>query len=196
MSALVLVMPMPGPVPVRSVSFEMPKSSTLIEKLAVAPPDTEEVRGLEVAVNDSQRMGVGHGDAGLQHEFDGLLDGQGPPLLDPGGEIAALQVLHDHVRRAVLQRADVADASDVLALDLHRRPGFLDEPRHGLRVPEGLRMEELESDLLVELDMPGRDDDAHAAHTEDLVDPVLARDDIALVNAGRKLGRPSVHVLR
>ena len=37
-------------------------------------------------------------------------------------EIAALEVLHHHVRRAVVELADVEDARDVLALELGRRP--------------------------------------------------------------------------
>ena len=59
------------------------------------------LRRLEVPVNDAERVRLGEGVAGLQHEVDGLLDRQRAPLLEPRGEVAALQVLHHHVGRAV-----------------------------------------------------------------------------------------------
>ena len=62
--------------------FEMPKSSTLIDELPVGAPDAEEVRGLQIAVDDAERVGVRDGDAGLEHELDRLVDRQGATLLE------------------------------------------------------------------------------------------------------------------
>src|SRR6202042_1575932 len=45
--------------------------------------------------------------------------------------------------------------------------------------------EKLECNLLVELDMTGRHNDAHPTRAENLVDAVFARDHVALANARR-----------
>src|SRR5688572_31113116 len=47
---------------------------------------------------------------------------QGTALLQEGREVAALQVLHDDVGRAVLEGSDVEHARHVRALQLDRRP--------------------------------------------------------------------------
>ena len=60
----------------RRVTFEMPKSSTLIDSLAVGALDAEQVRRLQVPVDDAERVRLRDGFASLQHEIDGLLDGQ------------------------------------------------------------------------------------------------------------------------
>ena len=94
-----------GPAAPRPSIFEIPKSSTLIDELPVGAPHAEEVRRLEVAVDDAERVRLGDRLAGLEHEVDRLLDGQRAALLEPRGEVPALEVLHHHVRRAVLERA-------------------------------------------------------------------------------------------
>ena len=89
------------------------------------------------------------------------------------------------------QRPDVEHARDVVALQPHRRAGLareaLDEP--GLREPQ--REHELERDLLVELQVRRRDHDAHAAHAEDAVDPVLAGQHVP-ARDGNAAGRQAV----
>jgi hypothetical protein len=99
-----------------------------------------------------------------------------------------LEVLHDHVRRAVLERAHVDHARDVLALDLHRRPRLAREAGDRLGVAERLGQEELERDLLVELDVVRGDDDPHPADAEDALDAVLAGEDVAFADP---LSQPS-----
>ena len=69
-------------------------------------------------------------------------------------------------------------ARDVLALDLHRRPGLADETGHGFGAPERLGEQELDGHPLVELQVVRRDDDPHAAHAQDPFDPILARQNI------------------
>ena len=125
--------------PPPSSVLEMPKSSTLMDELPVGAPDAEEVRGLEVAVDDAERVRVGDGDAGLEHELDRLLERERAALLEHGGEVAPLEVLHHHVRSAGLERADVEDAGHVLARDLHRGPGLAGEAGDDLRASEHLR---------------------------------------------------------
>ena len=93
-------------------------------------------------------------------------------------EVVALEVLHDHVRRAVLERADVEHARDVLALELAAAAA----PRgRSARATSGfcsaVGQEELDRDALLELEVRRRDDDAHAALPEDALDAVLADED-------------------
>ena len=116
--------------------------------------------------------------------------GSGPLVSNHAREIAALEVLHHHVRRAGLERADVDDARDVLALDLRRGARLAGEARDDLGVRRGLRQEELERDALAELEVHRRDDDAHPAAAEDALDPVLAGEDVARSrSAGAFIGR-------
>ena len=130
-------------------------------------------------MHDPERVRFGDGLAGLKQELDGLLDAQRSLLGQPGAEVGAVEELHDDVRRAVLQRADVDDPGDVLALDLDRRSGLAVEPRHRLLIGGGLGEQEFQRDALVELQVVRGDDDAHAARAEDALDPVLSSKDIA-----------------
>lgn len=107
--------------------------------------------------------------------------GNGPVLGEPVGEIAPLEEFHDDERRAVFQRADVEDASHVLALDLHRRSGLAHEAPRRDRGSPLLRQEQLDRDGLVELHVVGSDDDAHAPYAEDALHAVLAREHLALM---------------
>jgi hypothetical protein len=67
------------------------------------------------AVHDAQAMRFSQRFAVLQHELHRLLDGQHALLIEPSTEISALQVvLHDLVRRAVVERANVDDARHML----------------------------------------------------------------------------------
>ncbi len=135
-------------------------------------------------MDDAERVRFGDRLARLQHEVHRLVGRKLALLREQRREIAALEVLHDHVRRAALELADVGDAGDVLALDLHGGARLALEAREGLRVGERLRQEEFQRDLLVELDVVRRDDDAHPANAEDALDAVLSRKDVALFDAG------------
>lgn len=132
-------------------------------------------------MDDPERVRLADRLAGLEHELDRLLDGERAPLLEPRGQIAAVEVLHHHVRRAALELADVADARDVLALDLHRRPRLALEAPHRLGVGEHLGQEKLQRDLLVELEVMRLHDDPHAADAEHLVDTVLSGENLPFV---------------
>ncbi len=143
---------------------------------AVGPVREEQVRGLEIAVDDAVRVGLGEGLAGLQHVLDGLLSAERAALLDEVREVAAFEVLHLHERRAVLEHADVGDLGDVLARDLARGLGLAAEALDELSVLEHLGEQEFQRDLLVELEVGRRDDDAHAALSEDPIDTVFPRE--------------------
>ena len=84
----------------------------------VGPLGEKQVRGLEIAVDDAVRVRLGDADADLHGVVDGRADGQRPLALDQLPEIAALQVVHDHVGDALFPDAHVDDARDVLVLSL------------------------------------------------------------------------------
>ncbi len=172
-----------------------PEVEHLDGEAIVCAPDAEEICGLQVPVNDAQRVRLGDGLAGLENELNGLFGRHHTALLEPGREVAALQVLHDHVRSTVLKVPNVDHTRDVLALDLDRGPGFPRETRHGFGVPEGLGQEELQRDFLVEMDVMSGDDHAHAADSKNTLDAIFAGEDIALAYSRCRVGIALHHTL-
>ena len=124
-------------------------------------------------MDDPEPVRFGHGDARLEDELDGLGDGERSRLPEPYGEIAPVEELHDEIRSPRLERPDVDDPRDVLASDLHNRPGLAGEAGDGLLVFHHRREEEFDGDFGVELQVAGSDDDAHAAGAEDPLDLVF-----------------------
>ena len=62
----------------------MPKSSTLTQGVPSARVREEEVRRLEIAVDDAERVRLGDGLAGLEDVVDGVVDGERAALLEHG----------------------------------------------------------------------------------------------------------------
>ena len=87
------------------------------------------------------------------------LTGSGPRAGEGLREVLAVEVLHDHVRRAGVERADVEHARDVLAADLDRGAGLADEALHDLGVGRDGRPQKLQRHPLVELLVRRGDDD-------------------------------------
>ena len=153
-----------------------------IEELHDAPPvgplHDEEVRGLEIAVDDAERVRLREGAARLIHDRDDVLPRHRIlALLRERGDVVALQVLEDHVRDAVLQRVDVHHADDVLARQTQGGARLAKHAgRHG-RVARERLVQHLDRDGLVEPQVPGLEDDAHPASPEDAFDGVFPADD-------------------
>ena len=144
-------------------------------------------------MNDPDGMRVGHGDAGLKEKVDRLVDRQNPPAFEPRSQVFALEIFHHDVRCAVVERAHVGDASHVIALDADHRPGFPRKASHGIVVRKPFGQENFECHFLVELDVPGEDDDTHPAHAEHPLDTVLSREHVALADAYGFTGIPLHH---
>jgi hypothetical protein len=85
---------------------------------AVVAPRAEEVRRLEIAMHDAVGVRVVERLAYLQHTIDRVLYRQRAGLLERACEVLALEVLHHHEGRAVVERADIEYENDVLARDL------------------------------------------------------------------------------
>ncbi len=130
--------------------------------------------------------------AGLPDEIDRLLDGRRAAVSEPRGEVAALQELHDDVRSTV-QRGCVEHAHDVLAPEEHHRPGFSDESIDGARVPQGLGLQKLDGDFLIEDQMLRGHDPAHRTRTDDALDPIFSVDELAFLHSYRQLRYVSRH---
>jgi hypothetical protein len=98
-------------------------------------------------------------------------------------------VLHHHEGGAVGHRTDVDDPRHVLALDLDGHARLALEARHGVRVAEDFIAQELDGDPLVELQVPGLDDDAHSAGREHALDAIFAAEHVAGVDSRRVASR-------
>jgi hypothetical protein len=118
----------------------------------------------------------------LQQVIDGFADGQLDALFEQLREIFALEILHDHVRRAILESADVAHAHYVLALDLRYGPRFSAEAQHGVRVGGRVGEQKLDGNSLVELKVRCLDDHTHSTLTEHAFDTVFVGEDAADLN--------------
>ena len=149
-----------------------------IQQLRHAIRADQDVRGLDVAVDDGAAMRIGDGRAHLAKE------------LQPFGDVECLlvaivvdrqplDVLHDEVRQAVLGRVAVEQARDVRVIEAGEDlPLVAEAAQHGLRVHAAL--DELDGDLLLVLAVgaPREIDRAHPAAADPLQDLPVA-DDLA-----------------
>ena len=105
---------------------------TEIEDLDVTARSDEDVRGLDVAMDDAGGMRgvqrVGNLDPDVEQRIHAERAG-GEPIL----QRRALQVLHDDERTPVLL-ADVVDGADVRVVQRRRRPRFARESAQCLRI--------------------------------------------------------------
>lgn len=170
-----------------------PEIEDLDERCTVGSSRKKEVLGFEVAVEDAAGVGLRDGESGLEEEVDGLGDRQWAALLEDGGEIGALEVLQDHVRSAVIEGADVEDAGDVLAFERGGGSGLAQESGTGVGELGGRREEEFDRDAALQDEVPGREDDSHAARAEDAFDAVFPGQDVAGPGDVGEVGRGGRH---
>ena len=123
----------------------MPKSSTF-----GCPADvSDDVRGLQIAMNDPDLVRGGERVRDLRAHLEGLLDRQraAAQLL---GERLPFEVLHDDERTSCLVRAGIEDRTDIRMLDGRDALGLLQQaPRKGGIVGLLIR-NELDGDLTFE----------------------------------------------
>ena len=150
----------------------------------------EQVRRLEIAVNDAGGVRLGDCDASLQDEVDGALDGKGAVDAQLGLEVAASQELHDHVRPAALVGVHVEHLHDVRTADARARASFALESLDRIGQGEDLLPQELDRDALAQAQVLGLEDEAHASLAERTKQSVLAADDVA---GGRDPRRCPLH---
>ena len=156
-----------------------PEVEDLDERHSVRTTREKEIRRLQVAMDDSERVSLGDALARLEQVFDRFSDRQRPALGEHLAEIAPLEELHHDEGRALRRLPDVGDSRDVLALDPHRRARLTKKPGDGLRVTGRLREQELDRVRFLELEVGNGEDDAHPSDADDAIDPVLVRDDLS-----------------
>ena len=157
-----------GPREPRPVVFEQARDAE-VEELHLRPGlavDDEDVRRLEVAVDDEAGVGVRYRVADPLEEGEARLDAERPRVAVRRDRLA-LDDLHREVRPAVVGEAAVEEPGDAGVREAGEDlPLLLEPPHDGLRVHPPL--DELEGDgLLVRAVVPlGEVDDAHPAAAE------------------------------
>jgi hypothetical protein len=94
-----------------------PEVEHLDEVGAVAAPGEEQVRGLEVAVDDVAGVRRREAAAGLDDERDRAPDRQRARAREQGRQILAFEVLHHQIGGAVAREAEVGHGGDVIVLE-------------------------------------------------------------------------------
>jgi hypothetical protein len=83
-------------------------------------------------MDDAERVCFGDRFASLKEIVERFFDRQLPAHVELGRQILSVQVLHDHVRCALFQRAYVDHAGDVLTSNPHRCACLSEKPRNRL----------------------------------------------------------------
>jgi hypothetical protein len=146
--------------------------------VGVILPIDKDVRGLQIAVNDSVAVGVVDGHGRVAKHGDLLAQGD-RALAAPLGQLLALDELHRNEAAAV-DDAGLIDADDLRMLgQVRAQSRFSDEAlffeRRFLGIAVEAAQKHLEGDPAVELGVFGFIDDAHAAAPELAHDDVLAQ---------------------
>ena len=131
-----------------------------------------DVGGLQIAMQDALIVRRGHARAELARDLEGLVGGQAADALEQRREVFAVHVLHGDELHAV-DFADIVDAADVgmrvPAARCGLRCGSARARRAGCR---GRRGQELQSDRLIEREIVGAVDFAHAAEAQQADDTI------------------------
>jgi len=153
-----------------------------IRQLRQAVLREQDVRRLDVAVDDSQVVGLGETVAELAGELNRFLQRQGP-VAAPVEEAAAVHVLHDQ-ERAIGSAAVVVDLDDVGVVQGRDRLGLGQEAADGCLAAGGLAQDSLDRHLAVEAGVEGQKHLAHATAAERALGLVAGRkiDDLDVID--------------
>ena len=164
--------------------LEMPKSSSFTSGAPSVRAAEEEVRGLEVAVQDAGAVRLGERLAGLEGEVDGRRDVE-RPARDDAHEVLPFEELHHDVRAPGRQATHVEDARDVLASDHRGRARLAVEAVEQLTLHRDVVADHLDGDALPHREMRRGDHEPDPAAPDDALDAVLLVDDGARERRGR-----------
>ena len=151
--------------------FSRDFGETEVKHLGVASSSNEDVRGLDVAVNDSFGVGGIQRVGNLDAERKNLINLQGMAR-DAVLQRHAIEEFHGDERVAVVL-SDFVDSADVGVIKRRGGARLATEALQGLRVLGHLVRQELESDEAAELGVFGLVNDAHAASAELFEDAVV-----------------------
>ena len=155
-----------------------------------AAPHEHHVLGLEIAMHDADGVRLARRLAELERDVERLRERQRAAR---GGERAlereALEVLHDHVERAIGELPGEEHLDDVRVLEARRDLRLAREARHELRVGAELAVEDLHGDVAVDALLERAVDAAHRADADELPDLDVAGDLLAEVGIVLGLAR-------
>ena len=150
-----------------------PEVDDLHDARRILAPREKQVRWLQITMNDPRGVRLGEPCATLENVVDGIADREGAARLEHLPEVFPFEVLHDHERRARVERPDVGHVHDVVAAELCGRTRLASETLDGGLVRCRGGQHELQRDTLVELDVHGLDDYTHPSHAEHALDAVF-----------------------
>ena len=146
----------------------------LHDVLAAAHLCQEQVRRLDVAMDDACLVRLGERIASLEDVAERLLDGERALAGDLRPEVHSREPLHHDERLAGLRHVDVEDLNGVAALQRSGCARLAGEAVDDLRLADVLGVDHLDRDVLAEIHVPRGEDAAHAARAELALDRVLA----------------------
>src|SRR6185436_11115721 len=142
-----------------------------VENLGLLAIGDEDVRRLDVAVQDAARVRGVERVGNLHGEPQQQADGE-RPAVDLARQRAAFEQLHrDEGAPVVL--VYLVDGADVRVVQRGRGARFAQKPFDRLRVVRAILRQELQRDLAGQLHVLGEVYDAHAARAERVEDPIV-----------------------
>ena len=153
-----------------------PEIEDLDQRSTIQAPRHEQVRRLEIAMDDARRVRLGQRHTRLQHVLDRGRERQ-RRVRDAALEVDARQHLHHDVRRTGLEPAHIAHVTDMFGAEAHDRACFAQEALDDRRALRHLVAE-----------VRRTEDHAHATGAEDLIDPEPAADDGPDANRRTSIG--------
>ena len=154
-------------------NFAIPKSSTFTRSPpGTSGPHQEQILGLEIAMNDLDRVRRRHRARRLDRDVDGLADAH-PLAREPPRQRLAVQELHHDVRDFVLDHPDVDHLDDVRVMDGGGRARLIDEPQHQAGTLEVLALQHLHCDAAPQYRMLRQVHDAHRPVADQLAELVV-----------------------
>ena len=129
--------------------------------------DDEDVRGLDVAVEDASRVSRREALAELPGDEGGPERLDGPLLVDELGDRSPVQTLHRDKGDALLGGAIVEDPHNVLVQERADHAALLHEPREGIHALSEVALEDLDRRELPRGDVMGIEDRRHAPRRDE-----------------------------
>ncbi len=168
-----------------------PVGRTANHAAASLAADEKNVRRFEIAVHDAKFVGCAQAARHLSDDVDCLEDRQPTDPAQTLLQVFAVEVLHHQEYQPIGRGAEVGHVDDVGVADATGGLGLDEELLHNFRLPGKPVVQHLDGHRLLENDMLGAVDDAHATladHALDLM--VLEQHADAGDDLGREQGRP------
>jgi hypothetical protein len=137
----------------------------------LAAPVEQDVARLDVPMHQTLLVGVVQRLGHRRHQLDRFVDRQ-PGLLEPRGEVGAVDVLRDDVAGAACGAADIEDRNNLRVIEVGDGAGFGQVGFGGFGAIHQLAMRHVDGDKPLQLVIVGEIDEAEATVTEDFFNAV------------------------